>query len=321
MNLLGLLFILYLPGLSPLSPISQYADDTSLILLSDDSIKATFETYDLYEKASSSKLNHGKSKGLWLGSWRGQTDPPVDLDWSSVKLKVLWVFIGIGDLIEDYWRPRINAFEKVSSWPSCSLSFRGKSLVINALALSRIWYVAFLVFMPPCVLHEPLVFKVFWSGKRDLVARSVVIQSPLFGGFSVLDVKLKIWSFVAQWVKRFASSCSGWVSLMSFWFDLCLSATPHDVFAAPFSFRLGDLPPYYKSVVVAWPELGGAFFTSCSSLVFGSAGPLFCVPVSSMTNKSCYLYLLSERIADPEKVCSFVWFIVLVDYLAFFVLF
>ena len=137
---------LSLPGSAPLSPISQYADDTSLILSSDDSIKAAFETYDLYEKASGSKLNRSKSKGLWLGSWRGRTDPPVDLDWSSVKLKVLGVFIGIGDLIEDNWRPRITAVEKVlSSWRSRSLSFRGKSLIINALAL-----VSYLVRCLPC---------------------------------------------------------------------------------------------------------------------------------------------------------------------------
>ena len=32
----------------------------------------------------------------------------------------------------------------------------------------------------------------FWSGKRDLVSRTVVVQSPLFGGFSVVDVKLKV---------------------------------------------------------------------------------------------------------------------------------
>ena len=90
-----------------------------------------------------------------------------------------------------------------------------------------------------------------------------------------MDVKLKVWSLVAQWVKRFASSRSGWVSFMSFWFDLCLNATSRDVFSAPFSFRLGDLPPFYKSVVVAWRELGGAFSTSRSSLVFGSADPFF----------------------------------------------
>ena len=290
-------------------PISQYADDTSLVLSSDDSVKAAFDTYDLYEKTSGSKLNRGKSKGLWLGSWRGRSDPPVDLDWSSFKLKVLGVFIGIGDLVEDNWRPRIDAVDKVlSSWRSRSLSLRGKALVINALALSHIWYVASLVHMPPRVMHElcTLVFNFFWSGKRDLVSHAVVVQSPLFGGFSLVGVKLKVWSLLAQWVKRFASSRSGWVSFISFWFDLSFNASPLDVFSSPLSFRPGDLPPFYKSLVLAWRELGGAFFTSRSFLAFGSADPHFCVPVCSMTTKSCYLFLLSERLADPHCVEKFV---------------
>ena len=58
-----------IPGFPPLSPISQYADDTSLIVSSDDAMKAVFETYALFERASGSKLNQAKSKGLWLGGW------------------------------------------------------------------------------------------------------------------------------------------------------------------------------------------------------------------------------------------------------------
>lgn len=74
------------------------------------------------------------------------------------------MFIGVGDLVEDNWHPRVNAVDKVlSSWRSCSLSLRGKALVINALALSRIWYVASLVHMPDCIVHElcSLVFNFF----------------------------------------------------------------------------------------------------------------------------------------------------------------
>ena len=52
---------LCLPGSTPLFPISQYADDTSPILLSDGAIMALFEVYSLFEKASGSKLNQSKS--------------------------------------------------------------------------------------------------------------------------------------------------------------------------------------------------------------------------------------------------------------------
>ena len=109
---------LHIPGFPPLSPISQYADDTSLIVSSDDAIKAVFETYALFERASGSKLNQAKSKGLWLGGWCGRSDPPVVLEWSSSKIKVLGVFFGAGDLYVDNWRPRIEAVDHVLLWQS-----------------------------------------------------------------------------------------------------------------------------------------------------------------------------------------------------------
>ena len=63
---------LLLPGsMSPLPVILQYADNTSLVVTSDDSIEATFETYSLFEKGSGVNLSQSKSKGLCLGSWVG----------------------------------------------------------------------------------------------------------------------------------------------------------------------------------------------------------------------------------------------------------
>ena len=110
----------------------------------------------MFEKASGSRLNQAKSKGLWLGSWPGRVDPPVALDWSPSKLKILGIYVGLGNLEEDNWGPRICAVEKtLLSWRQRNLSFRGKALVINALALSRILYVASLVHMPPWVLRMP----------------------------------------------------------------------------------------------------------------------------------------------------------------------
>ena len=80
--------------------------------------------------------------------------PPLTLDWSPSKLKILRVYVGLGNLEEDNWGPRINAVKKtLLSWRQRNLSFQGKGLVINVLALSRIWYVATLVLMPPWVLR------------------------------------------------------------------------------------------------------------------------------------------------------------------------
>jgi len=63
-------------------------------------------------------------------------------------------------LEEANWRPRIDAVSNcLSSWRTRSLSYQGKALVINALVLSRVWYVASLLHMPPWVL--PFVVVVF----------------------------------------------------------------------------------------------------------------------------------------------------------------
>ena len=105
---------LSIPGSqAPLSLISQYADDTSLIVDSDDAILAVFDTYSRFEAASGAKLNVFKSKGLLLGAWSNRRDPPVQLEWTSENIKVLGVYVGPGDLEEANWRPRITAVENV----------------------------------------------------------------------------------------------------------------------------------------------------------------------------------------------------------------
>ena len=129
----------------------------------------------------------------------------------------------------------------LTSWRPRSLTFRGKGLVINALALSRVWYVASLLHMPAWVEKElsRLVFSFFWSCKRELVSRSTVVQLHLFGGFSVVNVKFKVFALLGQWVKRFASSPSGWSSFMSFWFSSSFGVPLATVLSGPFSFDPG----------------------------------------------------------------------------------
>lgn len=75
---------LCLPGsFEPLSPISQYADDTSLVVCSDDAIRACFAVYNAYKRGSRFKLNLSKSKGLWLGTWAKCSYPPAHFVFSG----------------------------------------------------------------------------------------------------------------------------------------------------------------------------------------------------------------------------------------------
>lgn len=292
---------LRLPGIpDPLPVLSLCADDTSVIEISDDAIRAVFSTYQKVEEGTGSKLNLSKCEGLWLGAWRNRSDAPVPIAWSSLKIKVLGVFLGNGFLDDSNWLPR----RCLNSWRSRALSYGGKAIVSNALALSRVWYVASLVPMPPWVLSElnSLVFNFFWNGKKDLVARNVVIHARENGGFSVVSTGFKVQSFLVQWIKRFASSPSGWVDLMSYWFFFYFNTSPGEVFSDPLGFDPDVLPPFYAALLKAWHALGGS--GTPSGLVFGSSTTRP-IPVESITCKLCYQFLLSINPCHPHYNAKF----------------
>ena len=138
------------------------------------------------------------------------------------------------------------------------------------------------------------------------MSRSSVSLSPLFGGFSVVNVKFKVSSLLGQWVKRFSSSSASWISLLTLWFRCHFNVSPLEVLSRPFAFNPRVLPPLYRSLLLAWRDLDDSFSSSRNSLVFGSSSCHACSSASSMsTTKICYLYLLSENMVPPHCVEKF----------------
>ena len=93
--------------------LSQYADDTSILVTTDDSILAVFEVFDRYKLGSGARLNLKKCKGLWVGAWQNRQSGPVDIRWSSVKLHCLGSCLGPDDLSHENWDPRIQALKNL----------------------------------------------------------------------------------------------------------------------------------------------------------------------------------------------------------------
>ena len=53
--------------------VSQYADDTTLILANDYSITCAFNLINIFERGSGLRLNPKKTVGAWVGSQAGRT--------------------------------------------------------------------------------------------------------------------------------------------------------------------------------------------------------------------------------------------------------
>ena len=192
----------------------------------------------------------------------------------------------------------------LKSWRSRSLSYSGKALVANSLALSRVWYVASLVHIPAWVCAElkKLLFNFFWSGRRDLVARKVLIHPKESGGFSVVSIDFKVAALLIQWVCRLVVCPNGWVHLLTYWLLDRHGVTPFAFFSDPFSFLDTPFPPFYYDLFQAWRAAKGG--ASPSGLTLGSLGSNACL-FDSISCKSAYSFLLSLNPAAPHCVSKF----------------
>ena len=161
--------------------------------------------------------------------------------------------------------------------------------------------------MPPWVLRmlNSLIFDFFWKTKCELVSRAVVVQPPSLGGFSVVNVKLKVSSLLSQWVRRFAANPSGWTLPMTYWFLSCFGTSPSLVLARPHSFNHSFLPAFYSSLLLAWRSLDSFFDDRLSSLVFASRDLHARRVVADLSSKIGYLFLLDENYAVPHCVGKF----------------
>ena len=282
--------------------LSQYADDTSILATTDDSILAVFEVFDCYELGSGARLNLKKCKGLWVGAWRNRTSGHVDIRWSSIKLRCLGTFLGPGDLSHDNWDPRIQSLKNLLlSWRQRSLTFKGKALVINALALSGLWYLGSVLRPPDWVISvvNTEIFSFFWAGKKDKVSRNVVRQPKSVGGFGVVDVVAKFRALHVVWIRRFCQSSSSW----SLFFKLfCLQFFGDDPSVAlvnPAYYPHELLPDFYSSVFLVWGLLGGhGVFPNLSFRLNGSVISADCLSV-----KSAYSHLRPSAV--PHCVSKF----------------
>lgn len=75
--------------------ISAYVDDVTVFISNQNDVNILNETIGKYEKASSARVNWGKSEGLIIGQWKSGQGPPKlpgGLLWERDRLKMLGVF-------------------------------------------------------------------------------------------------------------------------------------------------------------------------------------------------------------------------------------
>ena len=199
-----------IPGSPRESKVTQYADDNTMTLVDIESAAVCFDLFELYERASGSELNRGKTKGIWLGKFKDRGDTPFGIEWVPQK-KLLGIVFGYGDLREANWGRILNGFKLVLQENMYrSTSLYGRALVANSLAVSKIVFAAQHTIISKVHLEqfERMYFEFIWNRDKkkdkfaEFVGRDTLIAPAKYGGINAVSIKTKCEALLIKHILR-----------------------------------------------------------------------------------------------------------------------
>ena len=296
---------LYLPASMLQMKISQYADDTSVVVVDDYSIDRLFCLFKNYSNASGAKLNVSKCHGLWLGPWRNGLDSAVAVNWTTVSIKALGTILGPSIKPERWETPLAKITHTISSWSSRLLSLTGKVTVLNNLVLSQLWYLLTVFVLPTSIVNQinRLLGSFIRDNKTPLVARSTLELRRHQGGFGLYNVQLKMAALHAIWVRRMMATDAGkWTFFFRHYLRKAFLAEPVlRVFGFPSHSpaSLRKLPPFYRSIVSSWHHVGGCHHSDGSLAIVHAINPSP-ITIENVSATITYKVLLTFELPTPR---------------------
>ena len=192
--------------------ISQYADDTTLILDgSTVSFTTSLQILDLFSEISGLRLNIKKTEALWIGSKIGKEvnlSPEKNFKWVKDKVKALGVWLSTNPettIEANYSEKLTKVRNSLSCWELRRLSLLGKITVLKSLIASQLVY----ILSPLPTNHNAIkeinniFFNFLWDGKGDKVKRDIIISDYENGGLRMIDIKVFNQALKSGWIKKY----------------------------------------------------------------------------------------------------------------------
>ena len=182
--------------------LSQFADDTTLILDgSEGSFRRAIEVLDGFQVTSCLKINHEKTKVLWVGSAKNrgpiECNKP-DISWVEGKVFALgvWFATDRNVMLRSNYDERIGKIKNViETWQFRRLTLLGKITLIKSLLVSQLIYI--LTPLPTYTtavqlqMVNKLLFGFLWDGKGDKIKREHIIRHYEQSGLKMIDIYIR----------------------------------------------------------------------------------------------------------------------------------
>ena len=207
---------IHIPGCNETALIFQHADDTTLTVNDKKSIQETLSVFDMYGRASGSKINKLKSEIMCLGSGHLNEDEmrQLELQFCKNSMKVLGVYLGTNkeECENKNWKEKISKIRALTGlWKKRQLTLSGRMTVISSLMVSRIWYTIAVCSIPKWAMDEikQLCIEFLWSSGAHLINYRTIIGVKECGGLNFPDIYLKMLSFRLKFLGRYLNpDCS-----------------------------------------------------------------------------------------------------------------
>lgn len=252
-NIVGL----KMPGTKDQVKISQYADDTNIVITTLRSGYNVFKLIDLFGMASGSKLNLDKSWGIWLGKWKNRSDKPFGIQWTNDSRKICGILVGNGDVVDKSWERVIEKLEDGCKLANMrNVTFKARSNLIQAVIGSKIWYTGTVLVLPEKFAKqlETIVFKFFWGKLKESVAREVMYMNYLCGGFSVVNVRVKVEALHVKHIISLFSTEAKWKYFAIYWIGMSLRLL-EGTFALNDRPHCIEMPSFYGSAMESFRKI------------------------------------------------------------------
>jgi hypothetical protein len=162
--------------------ISQFADDTQIIVRTYESIREVWPMLEKYEKATNMRGNKSKLVGIQCGTLKDQPIPPnipPQINWLKQKehTNILGVPFWVHDQEEEWWDEKYLQIKmKMANWHSLTgLTLHGRVMLANLMIYSipRYWMQSS---KPPDRIIEGLeadVYHLLWAKDHEFEAQAI----------------------------------------------------------------------------------------------------------------------------------------------------
>ena len=205
--------------------ISQFADDTTLILEDTTSLRNAMNIVNSFGVLSGLQLNKKKTKALWIGASSKNKIEPLKFQCPKEPIKCLGTYLSHDTAANNNnnFYIKIRKMEtKLNIWRSRDLTLFGRTMLAKSLGLSQLIYAASMLSVPETVIQQTQskLFAFLWMNKRDKIKRQVLFRPLSKGGLSFPCFRTVIKALRLSWISRLLNNTHDtWTAIPDYYFD------------------------------------------------------------------------------------------------------